>query len=84
MISALGEAKMEQIVYRAVTQYYSRTETFSGAYSEWIQAATDLYGAGSEEVRQTTRALQAVEMDQPGYCSGQPARVPHALDLEGW
>ena len=83
-ISPLGEAKEEQIVYRAVTQYYAQTETFNGAYPKWIQAATDLYGVGSEEVRQTTRALQAVELDQPGYCSGLPPRPPQALDVEGW
>ena len=83
-ISPLGEAKVEQIVYRAVTQYYAQTETFNGAYPKWIQAATDLYGVGSEEVRQTTRALQAVELDQPGYCSGLPPRPPQALDVEGW
>ena len=76
-ITALGEAKVEQIVYRAVTQYYAQTETFNGAYAKLIQAATDLYGAGSDEVRQTTRALQAVELDQPGYCRGIPrTRAP--------
>ena len=49
-----------------------------------IQAAADLYGADSLEVRQVRRALQSVELDQPGFCSGQPPRVPDALDLEGW
>ena len=83
-ISPLGEAKVEQIVYRAVTQYYAQTETFNGACAKWIQAATDLYGTGSDEVRQTTRALQAVELDQPGYCSGLPPHPPQALDVEGW
>jgi Zn-dependent metalloprotease len=80
-ISPLGEAKVAQIVYRAVTQYYAQTETFNGAYAKWIQAATDLYGADSDEVRQTTRALQAVELDQPGYCSGIPAHPPAATDV---
>ena len=83
-IPRLGETKVEQIVYRAVTQYYAQTENFNGAYAEWIQSAADLYGAGSPECLQTRRALQSVEMDQPGYCSGLPARLPQATDVEGW
>ena len=80
-IRGLGTDKLEQILYRAVTQYYSTSATFNEAYADLIQAATDLYGAGSDEVRQTTRALQAVELDQPGYCSGIPARAPAATDV---
>ena len=80
-VRGLGAAKMEQILYRAVTQYYSTSATFNDAYADLIQAATDLYGAGSDEVRQTTRALQSVELDQPGYCSGLPARAPAAADV---
>lgn len=83
-ITGIGADKLEQILYRAVTQYYSTSATFNEAYADLIQAATDLYGVGSEEVRQTTRALQAVELDQPGYCSGLPPRPPQALDVEGW
>ena len=84
MLTGIGMDKVLQIWYRAVTQYYSTTETFNGAYVKLIQAAADLYGADSLEVRQVRRALQSVELDQPGFCSGQPPRVPDALDLEGW
>jgi hypothetical protein len=80
-VKAIGRDRVEQIWYRAVTQYYSRTATFNEAYADLIQAATDLYGAGSDEVRQTTRALQAVELDQPGYCSGIPGHPPEATDV---
>jgi Zn-dependent metalloprotease len=83
-MTGIGIDKTLQIWYRAVTQYYSTAETFNGAYVKLIQAATDLHGADSLEVRQVRRALQSVELDQPGFCSGQPARVPDALDLEGW
>ena len=83
-VHAIGMEKMEQIMYRANVFYYSANASFYEAYWDWIQAATDLYGVGSEEVRQTTRALQAVELDQPGYCSGLPPRPPQALDVEGW
>ena len=83
-VTAIGSAKVEQIWYRAMTQYYSRTETFNGAYAKLIQSAADLYGADSPECLQTRRALQSVELDQPGYCSGLPARPPAALDPVGW
>ena len=53
------------------TQYYTTAETFNGAYQIWIQATQDLYGAAdAAEVR---KALEAVEMDHPGPCTGQPA-----------
>ena len=83
-IIGIGADKLEQILYRVVTQYYSSSASFNSAYYNWIQAATDLYGAGSDEVRQVTRAIQSVELDQPGYCSGLPARLPAAVDPVGW
>lgn len=63
---------MEQIWYRASVNYYAASETFNGAYNGLIQACHDLYPAA--DCDQLTRALQAVEMDQPGACSGLPAR----------
>ena len=83
-IQAIGIERMEQVMYRANVFYYSASESFNGAYLDWIQASTDLYGAASETTRQVTRALQAVELDQPGRCSGLPARLPQATDVEGW
>ncbi|MBP7934115.1 MAG: M4 family metallopeptidase, partial [Phycisphaerae bacterium] len=61
-IDLIGRDKIEQIWYRAVTEYYATTETFNGAYLDLIASCGDLYGAGSEECRQLTRALQAVEL----------------------
>jgi hypothetical protein len=80
-IQAIGIEQMEQVMYRANVFYYSASESFNGAYLDWIQASTDLYGATSETTRQVTRALQAAEMDQPGACSGIPARLPAATDV---
>lgn len=51
---------MEQIWYRAATEYFSITETFNEAYDDLIQATVDLYGPF--EVEQMTKALQAVEV----------------------
>ena len=44
-------------------------------------AAADLYPNDVAEVR---KALQAVELDQAGFCSNQAPRIPQSLDLEGW
>ncbi len=71
-IEGIGVAAMEQIMYRAITVYYADSETFNGAYNGLRQAARDLFGDGSFEVSQLTKALRAVEMDQPGTCSGLP------------
>ncbi len=71
-IQGLGLSKVEQIWYRALTTYYSPSETFNGAYTALRQACLDLYSPA--DCDQLTKALQAVELDQPGACSGLPAR----------
>lgn len=73
-IQGIGFDKVEQIWYRAVTQYFTTSETFNMAYHSFRNACDDLYSpADCEEV---TKALQAVELDQPGACSGLPALPP--------
>ena len=67
-IRPLGVEKAEQILYRAVTQYYSTSADFHEAYADLTQAARDLYSPA--DVWEVTKALRAVEMDQPGYCAG--------------
>ncbi|NQU25423.1 MAG: M4 family metallopeptidase [Candidatus Nealsonbacteria bacterium] len=71
-IQGIGREKAEQIWYRAMTTYYTSTETFNGAYLALIQAADDLYDEA--DVAQVTKALQAVEMDLPRLTDG-PAVV---------
>ncbi len=78
-IVGIGHQKVEQILYRAVTQYYALTENFNGAYNGIVQACEDLIGVGDlpadvgtisfDDCAQVTAALQAVEMDQPGRCA---------------
>ena len=72
-VEGIGEEKVEQILYRAKTQYYASSETFNEAYNDLIQSCVDLYGAGSEDCHQLTKALQSVELDQPGLCA-DPSR----------
>lgn len=73
-ITAIGQDAVERIWYRAWTVYFTRTATFNEAYFGLLQAAADLYP--QEIVDQVRIALQAVEMDQPGLCSGLPAQTP--------
>ena len=70
-ITGLGTQKVEQIWSRASVNYYAASETFNGAYQGLRQACLDLYPAA--DCAQLTKALQAVELDQPGKCSGLPA-----------
>jgi Zn-dependent metalloprotease len=62
-ITGIGIDKAIQVWYRAVTQYYTETETFNGAYAGLVHAAIDLYGTNSNEVVQVKAALKAVELD---------------------
>jgi hypothetical protein len=71
-MAGIGLGKVEQIWYRALTQYYQPSETFNLAYQALRQACLDLYSTA--DCAEVTKALQAVEMDQPGKCSGLPAR----------
>jgi bacillolysin len=88
-ISGIGRDKVEQIQYHLKTQIYSSSENFAQAYNDTIQACVDLYGAGSNDCTQVARALQAVEMDQVGYCSDPNHQQTHpatcqCTDLDDW
>lgn len=52
--------KAAKIAYRTEANYLSANSTFANARTGAIQAATDLYGAGSPEVIATTNAWYAV------------------------
>ena len=67
-IPALGMKKMEQIMYRALTKYLTPTSTFYDAYVAIRQSAWELVTA--EEFLSVEKALLAVQLNQPGKCSG--------------
>lgn len=75
-ITGIGKAKEEQIFYRALTQYLTPSSGFNNAYNALITSCNDLYGAGSADCLEVTKALQVVEMDQAGLCSDQAAVAP--------
>ena len=59
-VTGISITKAEKIAYRTETVYLSANSTFANARTGAIQAATDLYGAGSPEVIATTNAWYAV------------------------
>ncbi len=69
-VTGLGMQKAAAIAYRNLAVYLSTNSQFSDARAGAIQAATDLYGANSDEVLQTTAAWCAVGVG--GGCNGVP------------
>lgn len=82
-MDSIGMEAVEQILYRATAEYFTPTETFAEAVLAFQQSCIDLYDATHPEYLATvTAALQAVEMDQPGRCSGI-AEVAPACAVHG-
>lgn len=69
-IRGIGFNKAQAVFFRAADAYYTVNTDFNDAYNVLIQACNDLYSAA--DCRQVISSLQAVEMDQAGYCSGIP------------
>jgi bacillolysin len=59
-VTGIGTAKTGKIYYRALTQYLTPSSNYSQLRSAAVQAATDLYGAGSAEVSSVNAAYNAV------------------------
>lgn len=60
MILEIGHDKVEDIYYRALSNYLTRNSQFGDARKAVIQSATDLFGAGSAEVTAARQAFDAV------------------------
>ena len=59
-MAGIGRAAAEKIWYRALDLYMVANETFAQARTHTIQAAVDLYGAGSPEATGVAAAWTAV------------------------
>lgn len=79
-ITGLGRTKQEQIFYRALTTYLTSATTFNQAYTALLDSCDDLYS--TTDCKEVKKALKAVTMDQPGYCSGQTAVDPGCTSLD--
>jgi Zn-dependent metalloprotease len=74
-VSGLGLTKADAIIYRSETVYLTPTSQYADWRTACINAATDLYGAGSNEVIQVQNAWYAVGVGASPLpvCSGNPA-----------
>lgn len=72
-VTGIGLAKAQQILYRTNSTYL----TTMSQYLDWriacIKAATDLYGAASNEVKQVQNAWYAVGIGTAGGSGGTPS-----------
>ncbi|VXB95661.1 Peptidase M4 [Flavobacterium sp. 9AF] len=59
-VTGIGIDKAAKIAFRLESVYLTANSTYANARTYGIQAATDLYGAGSAEVIATTNAFYAV------------------------
>jgi len=59
-VTAIGIDKAEQIAFRVESQYMTSSSNYNNARTFVIQAAQDLYGAGSQEEISVTNAMYAV------------------------
>ena len=78
-ITGVGHTAAARIWFRAMTRYFTRTATFNEVYAGVNQACADLYSAATcAEVR---KAMQAVEINQPGLCSGQAGHIADCANV---
>jgi bacillolysin len=77
--------KAAKIAYRLESVYLSANSTYANARTYGIQAATDLYGAGSAEVIATTNAFYAVGVGAAysGSTDTTPPTAPTNLAAAG-
>ena len=61
-VTGIGRAKAYQIWYKALTTYFTSSTDYAGARTGTLQAASDLYGAGSAEYSAVAAAWKAVNV----------------------
>ncbi|MFI1566179.1 M4 family metallopeptidase [Streptomyces sp. NPDC020490] len=62
-LAGIGRAKAEQIWYKALTTYFTSSTDYAGARVATLQAASDLYGAGSAEYQAVAATWTAVNVN---------------------
>ncbi len=72
-VTGTGIGAAANIAYRAESVYLTASSTFANARTATIQAATDLYGAGSAQVTATTNAWFAVGVGAAAGTTPPPA-----------
>lgn len=62
-VTGIGRAAAQAIYYRALTVYFTSTETYPKARLDTLKAAADLYGSGSAQYNAVARAWSAVNVN---------------------
>ncbi|MBK9014591.1 MAG: M4 family metallopeptidase [Saprospiraceae bacterium] len=68
---SVGKNKAEQVFYRALNQYLTKSANFVDCRIAVVQAATDLHGANSNEVNAAKAAFDAVGIGSSGGTNNQ-------------
>lgn len=69
-VSGIGLTRARQIIYRTNTTYLTSMSQYADWRTACIKAATDLYGAASNEVKQVQNAWYAVGIGTAGGTGG--------------
>lgn len=77
-VAGIGLSEADQIIYRTNTTYLTATSQYADWRTACINAATDLYGASSNEVIQVQNAWYAVGVGTAGG-GGTTCNVPTGL-----
>ncbi len=72
----VGKEKAEQVYYKALTTYLTRTSKFVDARLAVVKAAAELYGASSAVVTAAKAAFDEVGIADPSGNTGTPAPTP--------
>lgn len=78
-VSGIGLDKAGAIAYRTLTTYLTSSSNYANARTYSIQAATDLYGATSNEVTQVKNAWNAVGVGGGTSAAGKMAATDAQL-----
>ncbi|WPO91849.1 M4 family metallopeptidase [Chryseobacterium sp. HR92] len=78
-VSGIGLDKAGAIAYRTLTTYLTSSSNYANARTYSIQAATDLYGATSNEVTQVKNAWNAVGVGGGTSAAGKVAATDAQL-----
>ncbi|HPF36842.1 MAG TPA: M4 family metallopeptidase, partial [Candidatus Krumholzibacteria bacterium] len=66
-VSPQGMEFAKQVYHRAWRTYFDMSQSYTGAYTKFLQACGDLYSPS--QCAELQKALQAVEADQLGICA---------------
>jgi bacillolysin len=80
-VTGLGLSKADQIIYRSQTVYLVPTSNYAAWRTAAISAATDLYGAASNEVAQVKNAFYAVGIGTAAFAGNNPTELAQNITM---